>query len=216
MRRVFYVLFVVLLVPAMGLVGDIVTDGDVVAEGTFRSSLASGAPLDVASTDMVPNLNADMVDGVEGADLALADHSHTLSLVKTYGPPTFAIAPPHGQTLDCTFPAINCEFTTSGTTNLYFSLGIEGPATLTRVFCRVGDEDGGTDKNITMRVINGSSIALGTDATSGAPGDTDLVVNAAGVIDSTSRGPTLHLGGVRDSGLMRVYWCHAEYTVEVP
>jgi hypothetical protein len=189
MRRGLYVLIGVLLVPTVGLVGDVVSDGK------FKSTMSTGAPLDVASTDMVPNLNADMVDGVEGADLALADHSHTLSLVKTYGPPTFAIAPPHGQTL---------------------SLGIEGPATLSRVFCRVGDEDGETDNDITMRVINGPSIALGTDSTSGAPGDTDLVVDAAAVIDSGSRGPTVHLRTVRGSESMFVYHCYAEYAVEVP
>jgi hypothetical protein len=210
MRRGLYVLIGVLLVPTVGLVGDVVSDGK------FKSTMSTGAPLDVASTDMVPNLNADMVDGVEGADLALADHSHTLSLVKTYGPPTFAIAPPHGQTLDCTFPAVNCQIITSGTTNLYFSLGIEGPATLSRVFCRVGDEDGETDNDITMRVINGPSIALGTDSTSGAPGDTDLVVDAAAVIDSGSRGPTVHLRTVRGSESMFVYHCYAEYAVEVP
>jgi hypothetical protein len=54
-----------LLVPTVGLVGDIVT------EGAFRSTKGSeaGAPLVVNSTDMVANLNADMVDGVEGTNL---------------------------------------------------------------------------------------------------------------------------------------------------
>jgi hypothetical protein len=63
MRRILYVLLGVLLVPTVGLVGDIVTDGK------FESTTSAGAPFDVASDDMVLNLNADMVDGVEGTDL---------------------------------------------------------------------------------------------------------------------------------------------------
>jgi hypothetical protein len=63
MQRALYVLLGVLLVPAVGLVGDIVTDGK------FTSTVSTGAPLEVASDDMVANLNADMVDGVEGTDL---------------------------------------------------------------------------------------------------------------------------------------------------
>jgi hypothetical protein len=63
MRRGLYVLLGVLLVPTVGLVGDIVTDGK------FKSTQSSGAPLEVASPDMVANLNADMVDGVEGTDI---------------------------------------------------------------------------------------------------------------------------------------------------
>ena len=63
MRPALYVLLGVLLVPTVGLVGDIVTDG------RFTSTQSSGAPLEVASDDMVANLNADMVDGVEGTDI---------------------------------------------------------------------------------------------------------------------------------------------------
>jgi hypothetical protein len=63
MRRGLYVLLAVLLVPTVGLVGDVVTDGK------FRSTLSSSAPIEVASTSMVANLNADMVDGIEGTDL---------------------------------------------------------------------------------------------------------------------------------------------------
>jgi hypothetical protein len=63
MRPAIYVLLGVLLVPTVGLVGDIVTDG------RLKSTMSAGAPLEVASSDMVTNLNADMVDGVEGTDL---------------------------------------------------------------------------------------------------------------------------------------------------
>jgi hypothetical protein len=63
MRPVIYVLLGVLLVPTVGLVGDIVTDGK------LKSTLSSGAPIEVASTGMVANLNADMVDGVEGTEI---------------------------------------------------------------------------------------------------------------------------------------------------
>jgi hypothetical protein len=63
MRRGLYVLLGVLLVPTVGLVGDVVTDGK------FKSTMSTGAPLEVTSDDMVANLNADMVDGVEGTDL---------------------------------------------------------------------------------------------------------------------------------------------------
>jgi len=63
MQRALYVSLGVLLVPTIGLVGDIVTDGK------FKSTMSSGAPLEVTSTDMVVNLNADMVDGVEGTNI---------------------------------------------------------------------------------------------------------------------------------------------------
>lgn len=63
MRRELYLLLGVLLVPAFGLVGDIVTDGK------FKSTVSTGAPIEVASPEMVANLNADMVDGVEGTDI---------------------------------------------------------------------------------------------------------------------------------------------------
>ena len=63
MQRALYVLLGVLLVPAVGLVGDIVTDGK------FKSTMSTGAPLEVSSDDMVANLNADMVDGVQGTNL---------------------------------------------------------------------------------------------------------------------------------------------------
>jgi hypothetical protein len=55
----------ILLVPTVGLVGDIVTDGK------FKSSrsTAEGPPLEVDSSAMVANLNADQLDGLEGTDL---------------------------------------------------------------------------------------------------------------------------------------------------
>jgi len=63
MRGALYVFVGVLSVPTAGLVGDIVTDGK------FTSTQSSGAPLQIESSDMVQNLNADMVDGIEGADI---------------------------------------------------------------------------------------------------------------------------------------------------
>ena len=63
MRPAVFALLGALSVPTVGLVGDIVTDG------RFTSTMSTGAPLQVASDDMVLNLNADMVDGVEGTDL---------------------------------------------------------------------------------------------------------------------------------------------------
>jgi hypothetical protein len=91
MRRGLYVLLGVLLVPTVGLVGDIVTDGK------LKSTLASGAPLEVDSPDMVANLNADMVDGIEGTDIytmaevdalvaaATARKKYYLSALMAYG-----------------------------------------------------------------------------------------------------------------------------------
>jgi len=63
MRLVFYILLGILIVPAMCFAGDIQTDGK------FKSTLEREPPLEVASTSMVANLNADMVDGVEGTNL---------------------------------------------------------------------------------------------------------------------------------------------------
>ena len=66
MRPALYVLLGVLLVPTVGLVGDIVTDGK---SKSTQSSFSLEPPLEVDSPVMVENLNADMVDGVEGTDL---------------------------------------------------------------------------------------------------------------------------------------------------
>jgi hypothetical protein len=63
MRLAHCVLLGILLVPTAGLVGDIVTDG------SFKSTMSTGAPLQVESDDMVLNLNADKVDGIEGTNL---------------------------------------------------------------------------------------------------------------------------------------------------
>ena len=71
MRRRLCVLLGVLLVPTVGLVGDVVTDGK------FKSTMSTGAPLEVASDDMVLNLNADMVDGLEASDFASAIDTYT-------------------------------------------------------------------------------------------------------------------------------------------
>ena len=72
MQRFLYVLLGVLLVPTVGLVGDIVTDG------TFRSTAPPGIPpLEVESTDRVDNLNADMLDGIEGDQLFLRSEVYT-------------------------------------------------------------------------------------------------------------------------------------------
>jgi hypothetical protein len=72
MRPTLYVLLGVLLVPTVGLVGDIVTDGK------FKSTTGLGAPLEVESTKMVLNLNADMVDGIEGTDLTTVADVETI------------------------------------------------------------------------------------------------------------------------------------------
>ncbi len=60
--------------------------GDVQIDGTYVSTAASGtAPLAVASDTRVPNLNADLLDGLDATAFALADHEHAgvPSLVRT-------------------------------------------------------------------------------------------------------------------------------------
>jgi hypothetical protein len=53
-------------------------NGSIAANGQFISSLASGtAPLVIASTTMVANLNADLLDGYQASAFALAGHNHT-------------------------------------------------------------------------------------------------------------------------------------------
>jgi len=63
MRQVLSVLLGILMVPTVCFAGDIQTDGK------LKSTLPSGAPLEVASADMVVNLNADKVDGIHGTDI---------------------------------------------------------------------------------------------------------------------------------------------------
>ena len=51
--------------------------GDVSIDGTYRSSVGTGTPpLEVSSSTHVPNLNADLLDGMSSADLAPVDHLH--------------------------------------------------------------------------------------------------------------------------------------------
>jgi hypothetical protein len=48
-------------------------DGSIGIDGQFKSTLATGTrPINVVSTTMCANLNADMVDGKHSADLVLA------------------------------------------------------------------------------------------------------------------------------------------------
>jgi hypothetical protein len=52
--------------------------GDVIVDGTYVSTVGTGTPpLEVSSSTHVPNLNADLLDGMSSADLAPADHVHT-------------------------------------------------------------------------------------------------------------------------------------------
>lgn len=71
MRPTLYVLLCVLLVPTVGLVGDIVTDGKLI------STAPSGPPLEVASAGWVAGLNVDRVDGFDGDSFALAADTYT-------------------------------------------------------------------------------------------------------------------------------------------
>lgn len=71
MRRELYVLIGVVLVPTVGLVGDIVTDGRLI------STTEGGPPLEVASAIMVAALNADRVDGFDADAFALATDTYT-------------------------------------------------------------------------------------------------------------------------------------------
>lgn len=71
MQRKLYVFIGVLLVPTVGLVGDILTDGK------FVSTTESGPPLEVASGVWVPALNADRVDGYDADAFALTSNTYT-------------------------------------------------------------------------------------------------------------------------------------------
>lgn len=62
MKPTLCVLLGILLVPTVGFVGDIVTDGK------FKSTLTGSAPLEVATSKKVISLHADMLDGLHGTD----------------------------------------------------------------------------------------------------------------------------------------------------
>lgn len=59
------------LVPSVALAGDIQTDGALVS-----TAPEGEPPLAVSSSTTVENLNADLLDGLEAAELALQDHTH--------------------------------------------------------------------------------------------------------------------------------------------
>jgi hypothetical protein len=70
MRELLWVLLLLVAVPAWSQ--SITTDGNIESDAQLVSKVATGtAPLAVSSTTMVPSLNADQVDGIEGAALAL-------------------------------------------------------------------------------------------------------------------------------------------------
>lgn len=71
MRPALYVLLGILLVPTVGLVGNIVTDGK------LESTVTGKPPLQVASSVLVANLNADMVDGKDAVDFAAVINTYT-------------------------------------------------------------------------------------------------------------------------------------------
>jgi hypothetical protein len=51
--------------------------GDVSIDGTYTSTVGTGTPpLEVSSSTHVPNLNADLLDGMSAADLAPVGHLH--------------------------------------------------------------------------------------------------------------------------------------------
>lgn len=62
----------ILAVLVAALLGSPLAAGDLVVDGKLVSTATSGPPLTVASTEMVPNLNADMVDGLHAGELALS------------------------------------------------------------------------------------------------------------------------------------------------
>lgn len=59
------------LVPCSAFAGDIQTDGALVSKAP-----AGESPLEVTSPTRVENLNADRLDGLDSAELALHDHTH--------------------------------------------------------------------------------------------------------------------------------------------
>lgn len=61
--------------------------------GKFKSLVPTGtAPIDVASTTVCPNLNADLIDGIEGADITrLSLHKSAISYSWFYSTPPGAV-----------------------------------------------------------------------------------------------------------------------------
>jgi len=71
-RKLQVLLVLLLLGSALARAQSIATDGNIETDAQLVSNVATGtAPLAVSSTTLVPSLNADQVDGVEGTDLAL-------------------------------------------------------------------------------------------------------------------------------------------------
>jgi hypothetical protein len=96
------VLSVVLAFPAWPQ--SITTDGNIETDAQLVSNVATGtAPLEVSSTTVVPSLNADQVDGIEGTALALdADLQNAEAMLVTLQAQLdalgFALVPRTGQT----------------------------------------------------------------------------------------------------------------------
>lgn len=71
--RVLGAFFAIAAIPGIGLV----VAGDIKVEGKLTSTTTTGPPLQVSSSDVVTNLNADLLDGSEATDFAAAADTFT-------------------------------------------------------------------------------------------------------------------------------------------
>ncbi len=109
------------LVGNSTITGNVIVTGDLSATGTFSvprvtSTIATGtAPLTVASTTVVPNLNADLLDGLNASDFLLkaGDTLATGSLTLTAGTLGFGSATRQMLNLFSTTYAIGVQSSTS-------------------------------------------------------------------------------------------------------
>lgn len=119
--------------------------GGVATAGQFNTSLPTGtAPLAVASTTVVPNLNADMVDGVHGSTMVVGPASATDNAIARYDGTTGKLIQDSGNSIDD-----SGDFDVRGTLRRFLNGSVR--------ICSLGDFAGGATTGNWIQLANNIS-----------------------------------------------------------
>jgi hypothetical protein len=182
-----------------------------VIQSRVGSTCAANSSMRVINQDGTVVCEAD--DSYTNAQAVAAVAAQTVTRSITYGPTDFVMAKQDGTPIVCSLPSTNCSFPSGATTNLYLTLKIPVPSTITGFACRVLDNDTSPTGNITINAFNSNNL-IGSAATSGAPGLGQLAVTLNSTLGTDARGPTVQIQAVHSAGQPTsfIYWCWATYT----
>ncbi len=161
---------------------------------TFESDITTGtAPLSIASTTVVSNLNADQVDGKDSTDLILADGTQALTADWDVGSFTLSAAMERTYVYDSAMPAVVTATWTpiSFDTESYdvgdMHEGVTNPTRITfatagqyLITCQISWPANGTGRRIQRLYLNGATVILQHENT---PPSSTYATTMTGVIN---------------------------------